>query len=161
MHILHRHYSSSSINLAAKRHQYSQWVRATRSSPKRRDTRPLARASTRTRQVSTLLEVDPLPCLLKLLMMKEFVNLNGPTTSDNYVNTRYNSATLATCHSSILPTPSLAHMIVISALDTGNTQRKKQSQLMGQLSTFEHSIVFDSIETRRNERSAICKICMM
>ena len=94
----------------------------------------MARASTRTSQISTLLEVHvvplqqvhvvPLQQLLKLIMMKEVVTLNGAAASDNWVNTRCSSAT-ALYHDSTLPTPGLALGFVIGVLDTGRARKKK------------------------------------
>ena len=97
----------------------------------------MARASTKTSQVSTRLEVVPLQRLMKI-MMEDFVALNGSITTDNCVNTRYSSAT-ASCHNCTLPTPSSGGGLRVSALGTGRTREK--IQLVSQLSTFEHSIV--------------------
>ena len=84
-------------------------------------------ASTRTSQLSTLLEVHvvPLQQLLKLLMMKEFITLNSATASNNCVNTRCSLAT-ASCHDSTLPTSGLALGFVIGVLDTGRARKKIQ-----------------------------------
>ena len=74
-------------------------------------------------------------------MIKDCETLNGKTSSDNYVTTKYSLVTVL-CHKSILPTPSLANGFVISVSGTRITRKK--SQLLRQLSTFEHSMVLVS-----------------
>jgi hypothetical protein len=66
--------------------------------------------------------------LLKLLMMRELVTLNGATTSDNFVNSRRNSVT-ASCQTSTLPTQSLGSGLRISAADTNCTMKETNSLL--------------------------------
>jgi hypothetical protein len=74
--------------------------------------------------------------------MEDCVTLNGATSSDNYVNTRYSSVT-ASCQDGTLPTPSLANGFVISVIGTRIT-RKQSQQLLRQLSTSGHSMVLVS-----------------
>jgi len=86
------------------------------------------------------LKVVPLERLLKITT-EDFVTLNGANISENCVNTRYSSAT-ASCHNSTLSTPSSGSGLRVSVFDAGRT--RKNSQLLRQLSAFEHSMVLVS-----------------